>query len=52
MKLNLMVFIFVLPMFQLIQQSFSVVNKNKNNYYYNIFLEQGSHDGTSYTQYF
>ena len=49
MKLNLLVFIFVLPMFQLIQQPFSVVNKNKNNYYYNIFLEKGSHVGKSYT---
>ena len=30
----------------------SVVNKNKNEYYYNIFLEKGSHKDKSDTQYF
>ena len=29
----------------------SVVNRNKNNYYYNTFLEKGSYKGKSYTQY-
>ena len=30
----------------------SVVNKNKNNYYYNIFLEKGLHKDKSDTKYF
>ena len=30
----------------------SVVNKNKNEYYYNIFLEKGSYKDKSDTQYF
>ena len=30
----------------------SVVNKNKNEYYCNIFLEKGSHKGKSDTRYF
>ena len=30
----------------------SVVNKNKNNYYYNIFLEEDSYKGKSDGQYF
>ena len=30
----------------------SVVNKNKNEYYYNIFLEKGSYKYKSNTQYF
>ena len=30
----------------------SVVNKNKNNYYYNIFLEKGSHKDKCDTRYF
>ena len=30
----------------------SVVNKNKNEYYYNIFLEKGSYKGKSNTKYF
>ena len=30
----------------------SVVNKNKNRYYYNIFLEKGSYKDESYTQQF
>ena len=30
----------------------SVVNKNKNNHYYNIFLEKGSCEDKSNTQYF
>ena len=30
----------------------SVVNKDKNNYYYNIFLEKGSYKNKSNTQYF
>ena len=30
----------------------SVVNKNKNNYYNNIFLENGSYEDKSNTQYF
>ena len=30
----------------------SVVNKNKSNYYYNIFLEKGSYKDKSNTQYF
>ena len=30
----------------------SVVDKNKNNYYYNIFLEKGSYKDKSNTQYF
>ena len=30
----------------------SVVNKNKNNYYYNIFLEKGSYKDKSNTKYF
>ena len=30
----------------------SGVNKNKNNYYYNIFLEKGSHKNKSNTEYF
>ena len=30
----------------------SVVNKNKNEYYYNIFLEKGLYKDKSYTQYF
>ena len=30
----------------------SVVNKNKDEYYYNIFLEKGSYKDKSYTQYF
>ena len=30
----------------------SVVNKNKNNYYYNIFLEKGLHKDKCNTQYF
>ena len=30
----------------------SVVDKNKNNYYYNIFLEKGSYKDKSDTQYF
>ena len=30
----------------------SVVNKNKNEYYYNIFLEKGSYKDKSNTQYF
>ena len=30
----------------------SVVHKNKNKYYYNIFLEKGSYKDKSYTQYF
>ena len=29
----------------------SVVNKNKNNYYYNIFLEKGLHEDKSNTQF-
>ena len=29
-----------------------VVNKNKNNYYYNIFLEKGLYKDKSDTQYF
>ena len=30
----------------------SVINKNENNYYYNIFLEKGLYKDKSYTQYF
>ena len=30
----------------------SVVNKDKNNYYYNIFLEKGLYKDKSYTEYF
>ena len=30
----------------------SVVKKNENKYYYNIFLEKGSHKDKSNTQYF
>ena len=30
----------------------SVVNKNKNNYYYNIFLEKGQYKDKSNTEYF
>ena len=30
----------------------SVVNKNKNEYYYNIFLEKGSYKDKSNTEYF
>ena len=30
----------------------SVVNKNKNNYYYNIFSEEGSYKDKSNTKYF
>ena len=30
----------------------SVVNKNKNHYYYNIFLEKGLYKDKSNTQYF
>ena len=30
----------------------SVVNKNKNEYYYNIFLEKGSYKSKSNTKYF
>ena len=30
----------------------SAVNKNKNEYYYNIFLEKGSHKDKSNTEYF
>ena len=30
----------------------SVVSKNKNSYYYNIFLEKGSFENKSNTQYF
>ena len=30
----------------------SVVNKKKNNYYYNIFLQEGSNEDKSHTQYF
>ena len=30
----------------------SVVNKNKNNYYCNMFLEKGSYEDKSNTQYF
>ena len=30
----------------------SNVNKDKNEYYYNIFLEKGSHKDKSDTQYF
>ena len=30
----------------------SVVNKNKNNYYYNIFLEKGLYKDKSNTEYF
>ena len=30
----------------------SVVNKNKNEYYYNIFLEKGSYKDKSDTRYF
>ena len=30
----------------------SVVNKDKNNYYYNIFLEKGLYKDKSYTKYF
>ena len=30
----------------------SVANINKNNYYYNIFLEKGSYKDKSYTQFF
>ena len=30
----------------------SVVNENKNHYYYNIFLEKGSYKDKSNTQYF
>ena len=30
----------------------SVVNKNKNNYYCNIFLEKGSYKDKSNTEYF
>ena len=30
----------------------SVVNKNKNNYYSNIYLEKGSYKDISYTRYF
>ena len=30
----------------------SVVNKNKNEYYYNIFLEKGSNKDKSDTRYF
>ena len=30
----------------------SDANKNKNNYYYNIFLEKGSHEGKSNTYFF
>ena len=30
----------------------SVISKNKNSYYYNIFLEKGSYENKSNTQYF
>ena len=30
----------------------SVINKNKNEYYYNTFLEKGSYKDKSYTEYF
>ena len=30
----------------------SVVNKNKNDYFYNIFLEKGLYEDKSYKQYF
>ena len=30
----------------------SFVNKNNNNYYHNIFLEKGSYEDKSYTQFF
>ena len=30
----------------------SVINKNKNNYYYNIFLEKGSYKDKSNAKYF
>ena len=30
----------------------SIVNENKNQYYYNIFLGTGSHKDKSNTQYF
>ena len=30
----------------------SAVNKNKNEYYHNIFLEKGSHKDKSNTEYF
>ena len=30
----------------------SVVSKNKNSYYYNIFLEKGSFENKSNTQYY
>ena len=30
----------------------SVVNKNENNYYYNIFFEKGSYKDKSNTEYF
>ena len=30
----------------------SVVNINKNNYYYNIFLKKGFHEDKSSTEYF
>ena len=30
----------------------SVVSKNENSYYYNIFLEEGSYENKSNTQYF
>ena len=30
----------------------SVISKNKNSYYYNTFLEKGSYENKSNTQYF
>ena len=42
----------ILPFHNLIILFKSVVNKNKNNYYYNIFLEKGSYKDKSNTQHF
>ena len=42
----------ILAFHDVIILSTSVVNKNKNNYFYNIFLEKGSYKDKSDTQYF
>ena len=42
----------VLPFHNVIIFIKSVVNENKNEYHYNIFLEKGSYKDKSITQYF
>ena len=54
MKLDIQYYLVIVGMIKLVidLNIKSVVKKNENKYYYNIFLEKGSHKDKSNTQYF